>query len=203
MNTLIKPVRSVREQIVDQLRHEVLADQLKAEQPLREADLAERFGVGRGPVRDALLQLTQEGALVYQPNRGVRVGVPAADEMRELLVNLRRQIETSALEQVFASLTDDDHRAWSESLENLKRACRKGAMSEIVEHDMAFHRSLVRRAGAGDLEAIWLPITMRIRLAYSRHDDLMEVHREHALIVDAIRQGKKKAALRALGQHIF
>ena len=68
-------------------------------------ELAERFGVSRGPIRDALLQLTQEGALVYVPNRGVRVGTPTPDEIRDLLVVLRRRIETSALEQIFDRLT--------------------------------------------------------------------------------------------------
>ncbi len=42
-------------------------------QPVRAQPLAERFGVSRGSVRDALLQLSQEGVLVYSPNRGVRV----------------------------------------------------------------------------------------------------------------------------------
>ena len=55
------------------------------DQPIREQKLAERFGTSRGPVRDALLRLTQEGALVYEPNKGVRVSSPLSDEERNVV----------------------------------------------------------------------------------------------------------------------
>ena len=195
-------IRSVREQIADQLRNEVLADQLPAQQPMRELELAERFGVSRGPIRDALLQLTQEGALAYVPNRGVRVGTPASDEIRELLVVLRRQIETTALEQVFDRLTNEDDDLWREMLDQLQHACERENMSAVVEHDIAFHRSLVRRTGSPDLEAIWLPITVRMRLKYSRHGKLIEVYNEHARIVDHIIRRNLKSAVKQLAKHI-
>ncbi len=196
-------VRSVREQIADRLRTEVLSESLRSEEPLREVELAERFGVGRGPIRDALLQLTHEGALVYQPNRGVRVGSPATDDFRELLVDLRRQIETQALESCFETLTANDHERLRSNLADLGTACEKADMAAIVEEDMAFHRWLVRRGGGAELEAVWLPITVRIRLNYARHDDYREVHREHARIVDAIVAGRLKTARSALAKHIF
>ena len=64
---IASPIRSVREQIADQLRNEILANLFAANEPMREAALAERFGTSRGPIRDVLLQLSQEGALVYKP----------------------------------------------------------------------------------------------------------------------------------------
>ena len=195
-------IRSVREQIADQLRNEVLSDTLRPQQPLRELELVERFGVSRGPIRDALLQLTQEGALVYSPNRGVRVGTPTSDEIRDLLVGLRRQIETNALAQIFDRLTSDDDDLWREMLADLRQACEREKMPSIVEHDIAFHRSLVRRTESPDLEAIWLPITVRMRLKYSRHAKLLDVYHEHARIVDHIARRNLKSALKALEKHI-
>lgn len=61
-------IRSVREQIADTLRAEVLAGTWDNDAPVREQSLADRFGVSRGPIRDVLMQLSQEGVLVYQPN---------------------------------------------------------------------------------------------------------------------------------------
>lgn len=195
-------VRTVREQIVDRLRTEVLSEHLRSEEPLREVELAERFGVGRGPIRDALLQLTHEGALVYQTNRGVRVGAPATDELRELLVDTRRRIEAHALEACFESFDEDDHDWMQENLAALASACEKADVPAIVEEDMAFHRWLVRRGGGPDLEAVWLPICVRIRLNYARHDDYREVHAEHERIVSAIRRGRRKTAVNALAKHV-
>ncbi len=152
-------IRSVRDQIIDQLRNEVLADELPPHQPLREVELAERFGV-------------------------------------------RRQIETTAIVQVFDRLTVDDDDQWREMPEQLHRACEKEDMPSIVKHDIAFHRSLVRRTDSRDLEAIWLTITFRIRLRYSRHKSLIEIYDEHARIVDHIHRRNLKAAVRLLGKHI-
>ncbi len=202
MATLPNRLRSVREQIVDQLRNEVLSAGLQAEQPLRESELAERFGVSRGPIRDALLQLTHEGALVYHPNRGVRVGQPVSNGLRELLISIRRQIETYALDSTFDDIQDGDHNLWGEMLSDLQRACEVGEMSQIVEQDMAFHRSLVLRTESPDLESIWLSVTVRMRLAYSRHTDLTEVYDEHSRIVDAIKRGDRAGALQRLENHI-
>ena len=52
--------RNVREQVTDQIRAELLLGKFKAGEAMREIPLAERFNVSRGPIRDALLQLSQE-----------------------------------------------------------------------------------------------------------------------------------------------
>ena len=58
--------RTIREQVTNQIRDEVVAGNLPAGHPLREGELAERFGVSRGPIRDAFLQLSQEGFELLQ-----------------------------------------------------------------------------------------------------------------------------------------
>ncbi len=89
--------RTIREQIADHIRNDVLSGQLAEGAPLREQDLATRYGVSRGPIRDALLQLTQEGLLVSKPNCGVTVGSGPSDAIQPLIIQLRRAIEKFAL----------------------------------------------------------------------------------------------------------
>lgn len=194
--------RTIREQIVEQLRHEVLCGQLTEGEPLREKTLAERFGVSRGPIRDALLQLTQEGLLVSQPNCGVKVGRLPSELIRPLIISLRRQVEAFAVETIFDDINEDDIRMWEEILANLKSACEAGDMASLVEHDMAFHRSFIERTGDPDLVAVWLPIILRMRLVYTRHTDHMECYAEHAAVLEAIRRGDKQAAIDALTSNI-
>jgi len=101
MDTVV--YRTIREQIAHRLRNEVLAGRFSQGEPLREAKLAKRFGVSRGPIRDALLQLTQEGLLTGQPNVGVKVSQSPSEAIRPLVVELRKQIEGYALAAIFNS----------------------------------------------------------------------------------------------------
>ena len=195
--------RTIREQIADRLRHEVLSGQLAAGVPLRETQLAERFGVSRGPIRDALLQLTQEGLLTYQPNVGVKVGNGPDESLRNLILVLRRKIERNAVETGFERFTPEHVRHWESLLEQLRIACEQGDMPTLVEADMAIHRSILEAAGGDDLVAIWLPIVLRMRLWYSRHTDLMEVYREHVPIIEAARRGDREAMAQALEDNIW
>ena len=93
--------RTIREQIADRIRADVLSGKLAEGTSLREQTLAKQYGVSRAPVRDALLQLTQEGLLVAKPNCGVKVGSPSGDEIQPLVIDLRRKIEVFALRKVF------------------------------------------------------------------------------------------------------
>ena len=76
-----RPVyRTMREQIADRIRSDVLSGRIESGTSLREIPLAKQYGVSRAPVRDALLQLTQEGLLEAKPNCGVRVSPPIQEQ---------------------------------------------------------------------------------------------------------------------------
>lgn len=194
--------RTLREQIADRIRSDVLSGRLEKGSSLREQSLAKQYGVSRAPIRDALLQLTQEGLLEAKPNCGVRVGSAAAEELQPLIVELRRETEIFALELVFDRLTEEDCDKLDATVESLRKACEAQDLSQVVHHDMALHRYILDVAGSSDLIAIWLPIVSRMMLHYSRHVDMMESHREHAEIVKAIRAKDRKASIAALTANI-
>ncbi len=192
---------TIREQIATHLRKEVLSGQLKEGEPLREQELAERFGVSRGPIRDALLALTKEGLLLAKQNRGVTVRRPSP-VLRPLVVALRRQVESFALDAIFDGIAPEDLKFWEENLRHFRTACSAANMPAVVEHDMAFHRSIVERLEDGALLAVWLPIVTSMMLPYSRHSDLIESYNEHHAIYEAIRAGDRDAAVQRLKANI-
>lgn len=199
----LRPLKTLRTQMADQLRNEILCHLHGVDTPLREEDLAARFGTSRGPVRDVLLQLTQEGALVYRPNAGVRVSSPPDDATRALLMSLRKQIELHALPLFLKKLSADDEAELREVLESMERACRRKNMPDIVGADMALHRCIVRQGASAEIEKVWLNIAVRILMAYSRLDDHMAIHREHVRIVDAICSKNLKASRAALEANLI
>jgi len=194
--------RTIREQIVEQLRTEVLTGQLNAGESLREELLARRFGVSRGPIRDALLQLSQEGLLQSRPNCGAKVAPVPSGTIQPLVIQLRQQIEAFCLLQIFSKLTPADDRRLDENLERLRTACQSGEMTAVVEHDMAFHRWFIERAGEGDLLKMWLTVVTRMRLRYTRHTHLMDSFAEHEAVVAAVKRRDQAAAVSALVANI-
>jgi len=193
--------RTIREQIADRLRRDVLSGALGSGAPLREEALAQRFGVSRGPIRDALIQLTQEGLLVAKPNCGVRVREAPGAEIQKLVVDMRRRIEALALRQGFRRIADEGLPRLEGIVDAIKTACEEEDLPSLVEHDMAFHRAIVEMAEDDDLVAIWMPIVVRMMLHYSRHEDLMESYREHVAVVDAIRAKDRRVAVAALKEN--
>src|SRR5438034_7466637 len=107
-------IRSVREQITDRLRDDILSGRLAEGERLQEAKLAGRFGVSRGPIREVLAQLTHEGLLESKPNCGVKVACCDSDSeaIRGLIVPIRQVIEIFALKHFYDEINERDILAW-------------------------------------------------------------------------------------------
>ena len=201
-------VFSLREQIADQLRNDVLSGRLPEGERLSEVELVERFGVSRTPIREALQQLTHEGLLEGKPNSGVTVTHRPPDAIRELVVPIRRSVETFALRAFFSDISEKDFRNWNDILENLRAACAACDYAKIAEYDIEFHRSIIRRANQRDLESIWAGLVARVRSHFwqtQRRDyfDPIEIYDEHLRIVEVFRAGDVDAAVKALEGNIW
>jgi DNA-binding GntR family transcriptional regulator len=199
-------VQGLREQVVQRLRDDLLCGRIPSGQRIVERDLVDRFGVSRTPIREAIAQLSHEGLLESLPHRSVRVAATPPDEIRNLILPIRATLESFALATIFDELTQADFDAWDELLEQFKTACQRNDRAATVNCDIAFHRSIIRRAAQKDLEAIWSAMVVRVRAyfweAHRRYDDLMDLYREHKHIVDVFRQGDKQAAIDVLVGYI-
>ena len=191
-----------REHICQALRSDLIAGKFHHNQPLRETSLAKRFGVSRGPIRDAFLKLTQEGSLVYEPNRGVRVHSALADEERKVLIKMRLELETFCMAQYIDLLDENSIDELKLLLERFRSACLRDSLPGVAESDLSLHRHWVARASL-NLEAIWLGLSVRILMKYSRLDSFEESIEEHEKIVNAIIRRDKAGAVNALTENII
>ena len=199
-------VRGLGEQIVDRLRDDIFAGRIEEGARLREVDLAERFAVSRGPIREALRRLSWEGIVETDRNRGAQVAISASNEVQELIVPLRRIIETCALQLFFDDLTEQDFTRWESILDRLKTACMAGDFAASTEQDIAFHRTWVEQANSPDLLAVWSVIVARVRRhfreSHLRYEDPIHIYEEHKQLLDALRSGDVDQALTTLEGHI-
>ena len=194
--------RLVRDRITDHLRQEILTGKLLEGDPLREIHLAKRFQVSRGPIRDAILQLTKEGLLESLPNRGARVGKVWDDGLRPMMLSLRLEIETFALRELIDLGPELDLKPFRKNLQNLGIACKEADLPAVVKHDMEFHRMILKACKHPGVESVWLSIMGGMRLPYSRHKNLMEVHKEHSRVVDLLKKRDAEGAIEALKANI-
>ena len=147
--------RTIREQVTDLIRDDVVAGKFPAGQPLRESELAERFGVSRGPVRDAFLQLLQEGFLAYQANRGVTVRNPPDSEDHEFIVSLRQQIECHIVKRGIRNIAEKWWPILEQALDDLKDACVSEDIVPVAKADIHFHEQILIACGGEEFLPMW------------------------------------------------
>ncbi len=199
-------VRGLGEQIVERLREDIFAGRIAEGERLREVELAERFSVSRGPIREALRQLSWEGIVDTDRNRGAQVSQSASDEIQELIIPLRRTIETYAIKLFYDNLTEEDFSRWERILDRMKTACLEKDFATISEMDIAFHRLWVERANSPDLLAIWSSIVARVRRhfreSHLEYEKPIHVYEEHLPLISALRKGDRDLAIECLENHI-
>ena len=195
-------ILSVREQIARQLRVDIINGVLKENTKLKEQELAARFGVSRGPIRDVLLQLTKEGLLISKNNCGVSVNSAPKSEFQPLLIDLRIRIESQAMKTVINDLSEDDFLHLQQILKALMTAFEEENYLQVTEADIAFHRYLVQKAGGDDLVNLWQPIIYRMLMSYERISTAEECFEEHNEMLTHLRNKDLKSALAALKNNI-
>ena len=194
--------QTVREQVTNRIRNELVAGQFQAGTMLREIELANRLGVSRGPVRDAFIQLSHEGYLAYQANRGVMVRRPPDPADRSFITSIRVQIETHVIEKGLAAVTDEAIEQVSRALERLKQACQLQQATDIAISDIQFHEAIMVACGGEDLVSAWRQLCSRMLLTYSRLGDCDLVYREHSAIFEAFKSKDLAATIEAITANI-
>ncbi|MEP1445159.1 MAG: GntR family transcriptional regulator [Paraglaciecola sp.] len=195
-------ILSVKDQIAEQMRSDIISGDLAPNTKLNEKELAERFGLSRGPIRDVILQLTKEGLLVSKNNVGASVNSVLDPSLQKLMISLRRNIEVFAIEQLKDKLTEKDFGALEKILFDLQSAFEREDFTEVTKIDISFHNYLVHKAGGDDLVNIWYPFVMRMRLNYKRITSGVECVNEHEAILNALRAGDTAKAVKGLKANI-
>ena len=195
-------ILSVREQIAEQLRSDIISGDLAPGEKLNEQALASRFGVSRGPVRDVLLQLTKEGLLVSKTNVGVSVNQMLPSDLQQLMVDIRRRIEIFCARRLKGKMSGEDFDNLEGILERFEKAFDEADFTEVTKADIEFHRYLVNKAGGEAIDNLWYPVVLRMRMNYKRIDSSQAGVDEHRKILDALRNDDIRGLVAALKANI-
>jgi DNA-binding GntR family transcriptional regulator len=189
----------------ERIRSSILDGALTPGSQLNEVELANNFGVSRGPVREALQRLIQEGLLRSEPHRGVFVPVMTDEDVEDVYL-AREVLETSAVRRIA-----DMGRSTAafQTLDRVIRAMRKAEETKewqtLADRDLDFHTELVSACASPRLARMFTTVISETRLclglqtgAYASRGDIAD---EHGRIAELVRDGDTEAAVAMLKKH--
>lgn len=181
--------QSTVEYLAEQLRTAVMTGALPPGTQLGEADLAERFEVSRGPLREAMQRLVSEGLLHAITNRGVFVSELTPADVRDVY-HTRSVIERGALEIVLDERREETYGALADPLEAMRAAAEQGDGSAMSDADQQFHEVLVESSASPRLHRAMRTLLVETRMCLgaleTTYPDLWAQVREHEELREAI-----------------
>lgn len=172
---------------------------------LGEAQLARSFGVSRGPVREAMQRLIQEGLLRNERHRGVFVVVLDDDDVRDVY-RARGAIEREAAALLVRDPDTQSIGELQELVQAMDSLLDGGTWNELMDVDMEFHRRMVELSGSKRLSRMFEALLVETRMcltqlesAYPRRNAIVA---EHALLLEALVSGDAPRALRCVDEHL-
>ncbi|GAA2253738.1 GntR family transcriptional regulator [Streptomyces ruber] len=198
-------MQSGREKAYAYLKETVLTDPAMQGEFLSEQEIADRIGVSRTPIREALLLLAAEDLVQLVPKRGARVAPLSGREIAELM-ELRGIVERYAAQRVIEN-DSCPVRELGELLERQRGLSGPEQAREFIAVDQQFHMTLVAAAGNTLLGRHYEGLRSRqVRAgqvalfnAQGRQDAVLA---EHRAILDALAAGDARAACAAIDGHL-
>lgn len=191
--------------IARQLREAIMTGALQPGDQLGEAELAARFQVSRGPLREAMQRLVSEGLLRSERHRGLFVIELEPGDIYDIYA-ARAAIERAALIRIIRSDPAGAAARLREVLAEMAGAAGDGDSSAMSRADLRFHEELVALSGSRRLArmASTLLIETRMCLAALQRTDHSPADRvaEHTAIVEAVEAGDEQRALELLEAHM-
>jgi DNA-binding GntR family transcriptional regulator len=203
----LEPVarRSTVEIISDELRTAIRYGSLEPGGQLGEAELAARLGVSRGPLREAMQRLVQEGLLRSEPHRGLFVVTLDQHDVSDVYT-ARLAIERAACQLIMRDNRDAAAVALTAALRELVKAARRRDRVAMSDADQAFHEVLVRSSGSQRLERMADTLLVETRMCLhalqEHYPEPAELVEEHRVLVDAIAAGDEPRLLRLIEEHM-
>ena len=161
---------SLPETLAARMVEAMRAGELAPGERIIEASLAARFGVSRGPLREALKALEGEGLVERRPGRSPRVAQLSPEQAAQMVV-MRATLEGMAARLLAARATPAQLALLEAQHARILQAARAGRVAEWRDADWHFHELVCRESGNEFLLRAWLSMSHRVRLFLHRHPD--------------------------------
>lgn len=191
--------------IAEAIRARITDGSFPAGTQLTEAQLASQLRVSRGPVREALQRLIQEGLLLSVPHRGVFVITLEPSDVLDVYL-ARATIEREAARLLLRRDNREVLRRLEAIVREMGQAAKSGVWADIAEADLRFHETLVASAGSLRLARMFATLLVETRLSLANlrrsYPDPRRVVAEHRALLRALRAGDEAGVLARIEEHL-
>lgn len=195
----------LRDVVFQTLRQAILRGELEPGERLMEIQLAERLGVSRTPVREAIRKLELEGLVVMVPRKGAEVASISEKSLRDVL-EVRKALEELAAELACKRRDEQDEKELDEKLIAFEKEINGKDLTKIAELDVEFHEAIYHATKNEKLIQMLNNLReqmYRYRFEYIKEEDKRRsLTEEHRQIVNAIKKSDHIAAREAIRRHI-
>ena len=193
----------LRDVVFNTLRRAILTGELKPGERLMEIHLANRLGVSRTPIREAIRKLELEGLVTMIPRRGAEVAQITEKSLQDVL-EVRRALDALCAELACDRITAEGKAALKKACDSFEEATKTGDVVTIAEADVAMHDIIVQATGNQRLIQLIHNLSEHMyRFEYikdeSGHENLVN---EHRMIYESIMNGDREKAAAAARLHI-
>lgn len=195
----------LRDVVFNTLRQAILTGELKPGERLMEIHLANRLGVSRTPIREAIRKLELEGLVTMIPRRGAEVAQITEKSMNDVL-EVRRALDALCVELACDRITEEKLDALKAACGCFEQAVKTKDVKKIAQADVELHDIIVEATGNQRLIQMVHNLSeqmYRYRFEYikdsDRHENLVE---EHRIIYESLVKKDKETASQAAKLHI-
>lgn len=173
---------------------------------LDELGLAEKFGVSRTPIREALAQLGAEGLIEIRPRRGAFISTPSPRRLIEMFETMA-ELEAACGRFAAMRLTDEDHAALTRAHEGCVLAAQAPDPDAYYAENRLFHEAIYRASRNSFLAEQAFSLHKRLssfrRIQLRARNRLTNSLAEHEGVLEALRAGDAEQAAARLRAHIL
>ncbi len=196
--------RTLRENVADEIRMKILNGDMKPGDKIVEQDLASEFGISRGPVREALRQLEQEGMVEYSRNVGCSVRHIGMDDIYEIYY-MRANYEMMAVRLHNGPFPKESLEKMEHILGQMKQL-HKEEYRKVFELDNEFHEAILDLVSFKRLKKAWEDLNYgNIVTGYNMEVDSEQVIKRqyliHEKLLNACKTGSPAQVEQAIADH--
>ena len=195
----------LRDVVFNTLRQAILRGELKPGERLMEIQLANKLGVSRTPIREAIRKLELEGLVLMIPRKGAEVAEITEKSLRDVL-EVRRALEELAVQLACEKITKEEIRELERVAKEFQQVVNSSDITEIAEVDVCFHDIIYTATDNQKLIQLLNNLReqmYRYRVEYLKRDGVFpQLIAEHEAIIRHIENNEKEKATEVMCRHI-